>query len=187
MQVVEVPSTGAITAQKNLFCSVVHKFLIVVGVTIYQNDGKSVLFAEILTEITYIGFLLLQSWTKPENSKLVFRGYSRPVTEKVTKTTKDPWNLIFWGFWPQPLPPTIFLGDLNQFSMTQTVIVSLGGFSPIFWGYSHPVTEKSLTYKLHKLPKNPEILCFWCSSPTSYPQNLFWVILTNFQCLKCHC
>ena len=46
-----VPSTGALSLKKNILCNIVHKLVISSTISvIYQNDGKSIFFSELLPE-----------------------------------------------------------------------------------------------------------------------------------------
>ena len=48
---IKVPSTGALSLKKNILCNIVHKLVISSTISvIYQNDGKSIFFSELLPE-----------------------------------------------------------------------------------------------------------------------------------------
>ena len=59
----------------------VKSLLFAVGVVIYQNDGKDVYFAELLSDFMCMRFYWLQSWIKAQIWKIVFWGNSRPPTK----------------------------------------------------------------------------------------------------------
>ena len=64
-----------------VFVILVKSLLFAVGVVIYQNNGKDVFFAELLSEFMCTRFYWQKSWMKAQNWKIVFWGNSRPPTK----------------------------------------------------------------------------------------------------------